>query len=173
MIYGPKLLLVLLLLSLVGRARTEPSLGLEGGGQNPLSQPGTVRTLVQIFADKESCLLNCILLRSQIIFNLYSCSDCSNSILLHVLHLWCERSLIFNSSTALQYFVSIAQKLKKRSLGRISLAAAPECFPREFFLQEGRRAVLPLAKGSQGIFAQLDDRAGMLEAFTTLFKLDS
>jgi len=41
-----------------------------------------------------------------------------------------------------------------------------------FFLQEGRRAVLPPTKQSQGIFAQLDDRAEMLEAFTTPFNLD-
>lgn len=78
----------------------------------------------------------------------------------------------FNTSIALQRFLSIAEKLKKRPLGRISLATAPECFPHEFFLQEGRRALLPLAKESRGIFAQLDDRAEMLEASPALFNLD-
>lgn len=72
-----------------------------------------------------------------------------------------------NALVALQVLVSIAQKLKKKKRGlvRISLTTAPE-----FFLQEGSRAVLPLAKESQGGFAQL---AEMLEAPTTLFNLDS
>lgn len=37
MIYDPKLLLVLLLLSLVGKVCADPNLGLEGEGQNLLS----------------------------------------------------------------------------------------------------------------------------------------
>ena len=52
------------------------------------------------------------------------------------------------------------------------MATAPEYFSHEFFLQEGRRAVLPLTKEGQGVFAQLDDRAEMPEAFTTLVNLD-
>lgn len=74
-----------------------------------------------------------------------------------------------NTSVALQALVSIAQKLKKkRVLAKISLATAPE-----FFLQEGSRAVSPLAKESQRGFAQPDDRAETLGALTTLFNPDS